>query len=181
MAKGRVMKSGFTEQEMSMIAHYMETPINLRSQWQSYMYAHGCSENTAKAYGPKKFAQPHIQEYLDQLVSETMKEVKVTTQDALKVIKEIMEDETAKPADRLVAAEKIMKYTNAYKEHEEAGAAKQTFLGMSEDQLREEAQKLLERVAGSGLISLDVNQKKGEYVDFENVEDAYSDDEIQET
>lgn len=170
----RITQWGLTDQEIEMCHHYMETPIDQRSFVKSYQHAYNCAESTARGSSSKKFSTPRVQEYLDSFVKERMEEVKITVNDALKVIKEIMENPEAKDADRLVACEKVLKMNNAYEKHEEAGASK-TYLGMDMKELRAEAKQLFEKVVDSGLM-IDHDGKQGEYVDFTEMRDAYEND-----
>lgn len=169
----RETKWGLTEQELEMCHHYMETDIKERSFAKSYQFAYKCAGSTASGHSSRKFNKPHIKDYLDSFIQQRMDEVKITVNDALKVIKEIMENPEAKDADRLVACEKVLKMNNAYEKHEEAGAIK-TYLGMDMNELKLEAKHLFEKVVDSGLM-IDHEGKQGEYVDFKEIEDTYED------
>lgn len=120
------------------------------------------------------FKKEAVQDYIDELQHKIIEKKELSLENTLEVIHGILNDDTESSTTRLAAADKLMKYFGGYQRHQEAGASKNIFLGMEQDQLHAATEQMLIAFKGKSLSGELV--ERATEIDFQEI--TYEDEEV---
>ena len=89
------------------------------------------------------FKRPGIREFIEEIMAKQIAEAEFSLEETLKQMNQILHDKKQPGAVRVAAGDKLLKYFGGYTKHQEAGASKNVYLNMSEEQLALETKNLL--------------------------------------
>ncbi len=110
---------------------------------QAYMTVYPSANLAASRTAAQKlWANPGVQTYVNELMHKKVKEHELSIDETLRLLNQIAH-ESKQDNVRVQALDKLLKYFGGYVKHQEAGASKNVFLGMSDEDLRKNSASLL--------------------------------------